>query len=396
MKISRLLKEFLESEKAGGIILLVCTAVSLFIANSQWGHSYIGFWHKDIDLSFANADLNYSIEHWANDGLMAIFFLLVGLEIERELYTGELKDIKVAALPIAAAIGGMLVPAAIHFLFNQGTAAQSGFGIPMATDIAFALGMLALLGNRVPFSLKIFLTALAIIDDLGAILVIAIFYNDGIAWPYLLTASGIFTVLFVLGKLKVRNLIFYIIPGIIMWYCMLKSGVHATISGVLLAFAIPFGSGGKKSPSYKLQHFLHKPVAFIVLPVFALANTGLLLSDGWVTELTTNNSFGIILGLLIGKPLGIILFCFILIKLRWGSIPAGLLWKHLLGAAVLAGIGFTMSIFIANLAFKDNNMIQFSKVSVLAGSVLSCITGLAWLHISLKEKLKEDIAEQDE
>ena len=396
MKISRLLKEFLESEKAGGIILLVCTAVSLFIANSQWGHSYIGFWHKDIDLSFANADLNYSIEHWANDGLMAIFFLLVGLEIERELYTGELKDIKVAALPIAAAIGGMLVPAAIHFLFNQGTAAQSGFGIPMATDIAFALGMLALLGNRVPFSLKIFLTALAIIDDLGAILVIAIFYNDGIAWPYLLTASGIFTVLFVLGKLKVRNLIFYIIPGIIMWYCMLKSGVHATISGVLLAFAIPFGSGGKKSPSYKLQHFLHKPVAFIVLPIFALANTGLLLSDGWVTELTTNNSFGIILGLLIGKPLGIILFCFILIKLRWGSIPAGLLWKHLLGAAVLAGIGFTMSIFIANLAFKDNNMIQFSKVSVLAGSVLSCITGLAWLHISLKEKLKEDIAEQDE
>jgi len=396
VKISRLLKEFLESEKAGGIILLVCTAVSLFIANSQWGHSYIGFWHKDIDLSFANADLNYSIEHWANDGLMAIFFLLVGLEIERELYTGELKDIKVAALPIAAAIGGMLVPAAIHFLFNQGTAAQSGFGIPMATDIAFALGMLALLGNRVPFSLKIFLTALAIIDDLGAILVIAIFYNDGIAWPYLLTASGIFTVLFVLGKLKVRNLIFYIIPGIIMWYCMLKSGVHATISGVLLAFAIPFGSGGKKSPSYKLQHFLHKPVAFIVLPIFALANTGLLLSDGWVTELTTNNSFGIILGLLIGKPLGIILFCFILIKLRWGSIPAGLLWKHLLGAAVLAGIGFTMSIFIANLAFKDNNMIQFSKVSVLAGSVLSCITGLAWLHISLKEKLKEDIAEQDE
>lgn len=384
--------EFLDSEKVGGVLLLACTIISLIIANSAAGQNYIDFWHSEADLSFGSVGLNYSIEHWINDGLMAIFFLLVGLEIERELYAGELKEIKVAALPIAAAIGGMLVPAAIHFLFNQGTAMQSGFGIPMATDIAFALGMLALLGNRVPFSLKIFLTALAIIDDLGAILIIAIFYNDGISWPYLLTALGIFAGLFVLGKLKVRKLIFFIIPGVIMWYCMLKSGVHATISGVLLAFAIPFGSGGKKSPSYKLQHFLHKPVAFVILPIFALANTGLVLSDGWTGELASNNSLGIILGLLIGKPLGIILFCFILIRLRWGSIPAGLLWKHLFGAAILAGIGFTMSIFIANLAFNDGNTIQFSKVSVLVGSVLSCIIGLVWLNITLKEK----IAEQDE
>ena len=255
MKITRLLREFLDSEKVGGIILLACTIISLIIANSAAGQNYIDFWHSKADLSFGSVDLNYSIEHWVNDGLMAIFFLLVGLEIERELYAGELKEIKVAALPIAAAIGGMLVPAAIHFLFNQGTATQSGFGIPMATDIAFALGMLALLGNRVPFSLKIFLTALAIIDDLGAILIIAIFYNDGISWPYLLTALGIFAGLFVLGKLKVRKLIFFIIPGVIMWYCMLKSGVHATISGVLLAFAIPFGSGGKKSPSYQVAAF---------------------------------------------------------------------------------------------------------------------------------------------
>lgn len=396
MKITRIMKDFLDSEKVGGIILLLCTIISLIVANSSAGQSYIDFWHSKADLSFGSVGLNYSIEHWVNDGLMAIFFLLVGLEIERELYIGELNDIKVAALPIAAAIGGMLVPAAIHFLFNQGTPTQSGFGIPMATDIAFALGMLALLGNRVPFSLKIFLTALAIIDDLGAILIIAIFYNDGISWPYLLTALGIFSGLFVLGRLKVRKLIFFILPGVIMWYCMLKSGVHATISGVLLAFAIPFGSGGKRSPSYKLQHFLHKPVAFIILPIFALANTGLALSDGWTGELTTNNSLGIILGLLIGKPLGIILFCFLLIRLRWGSIPAGLLWKHLFGAAVLAGIGFTMSIFIANLAFNDGSTIQFSKISVLVGSVLACITGLAWLHISLKEKTTDEIAEQDE
>lgn len=394
MKITRLLKEFLESEKAGGILLLVCTIVSLFIANSQGGLSYIDFWHQYIDLSFGNIDLHYSIEHWVNEGLMAIFFLLVGLEIERELYAGELKDLKVASLPIAAAIGGMLVPAAIHFLFNKGTVTQSGFGIPMATDIAFALGMLGLLGNRVPFSLKIFLTALAIIDDLGAILVIAIFYNDGISWVYLLSALGIFAGLFIFGKLKIYNLLFYIIPGIVMWYCMLKSGVHATITGVLLAFAIPFGKPGKKSPSYRLQHFLHKPVAFIILPIFALANTGLILSTGWEKELATSNSLGIILGLLIGKPVGIILFSLLLVRLRWGSLPAGISWKHLLGAGILAGIGFTMSIFITNLAVKDISTILFGKIAVLTGSVLSCVAGLLWLNFTLK-KTKVDQPEAD-
>ena len=398
MKITRILKEFLDSEKVGGIILLVCTIISLVVANSTSGNSFIDFWHRHADLSFGPVRLNYSIEHWVNDGLMAIFFLLVGLEIERELYAGELKDLKVASLPIAAAIGGMLIPAAIHFIFNQGTVTQPGFGIPMATDIAFALGMLALLGNRVPFSLKIFLTALAIIDDLGAILVIAIFYNDDISWVYLSSALGIFASLFVLGKLKVYNLLFYLIPGIIMWYCMLKSGVHATITGVLLAFAIPFGSAGRKNPSYRLQHFLHKPVAFIILPIFALANTGLILSDGWANELTNNNSLGIILGLLIGKPLGILLFCFLLIKLKWGSLPASISLKHLTGAGILAGIGFTMSIFIANLAFKDGNTIQSSKIAVLAGSLLACVVGLLWLRVTLKKKLmgEDEVAEPDE
>lgn len=389
-KITRLLKDFLDSEKTGGIILLVCTVISLLIANSSSGHSYIEFWHRYADLSLGPVELNYSIEHWVNDGLMTIFFLLVGLEIERELYIGELKDLKVSSLPIAAAIGGMLVPAAIHFLFNNGTATQAGFGIPMATDIAFALGMLALLGNRVPFSLKIFLTALAIIDDIGAILVIAIFYNVGISWIYLLSAMAILGGLFILGRLKVYNLLFYIIPGIIMWYCMLKSGIHATITGVLLAFAIPFGKPGKGSPSYRLQHFLHKPVAFLILPIFAFANTGLMLSDGWQNELTTNNSLGIILGLFVGKSVGILLFSFLLVKIKWGSLPSGISWKHLFGSGILAGIGFTMSIFIANLAFKDTATIQFSKVAVLTGSVISCIVGLLWLSITLP-KTKEDV-----
>ncbi len=387
MKISKLLRDFFESEKAGGLILLGCTIISLLLANSAWGDSYVDFWHRHIDFSFGAIRLDYSIEHWVNDGLMAIFFLMVGLEIERELYIGELKNIKVASLPIAAAIGGMLLPALIHFLYNAGTPQQSGFGIPMATDIAFALGILALLGKRVPFALKIYLTALAIIDDLGAILVIAVFYSGGVSWPYLLSALGIFVGLFAMGKfLKVRKLVFYLVPGVVMWYCMLQSGVHATITGVLLAFAIPFGGKGPESPSYRLQHYLHKPVAFIILPIFALANTGLILTDGWENELTSHNSLGIMLGLVVGKPLGIFLFSVLLIKLKLGSLPSGIKLKHLFGAGILGGIGFTMSIFIANLAFKDTHTIQFSKISILAGSAVAAILGLLWLRFTLKRR----------
>ena len=333
MKITKLFSDFFDSEKAGGLVLLGCTIISLLIANSNWGESFNSFWHRYPDLSFGPVDLKYSVEHWVNDGLMAIFFLLVGLEIERELYIGELKDLKVAALPIAAAVGGMLIPALIHLVFNIGTATQPGFGIPMATDIAFALGMLSLLGNRVPYSLKIFLTALAIIDDLGAILVIAIFYNDGISWVYLLTALGIFASLFVLGKLKVHNLLFYLLPGIVMWYCMLKSGVHATITGVLLAFAIPFGGTHGKSPSYRLQHFLHKPVAFIILPIFALANTGLVLTPGWTRELTTQNNLGIILGgLLFARSLGVMAY-------SWGALGGAIVGNLLLQIWGVRGLG---------------------------------------------------------
>jgi NhaA family Na+:H+ antiporter len=385
-KITSLLHEFLDSERAGGIILLICTVASLLIANSNAGEGYISFWHRHLDLSVASIDLDLSMEQWINDGLMAMFFLLVGLEIERELYVGELSDFRVAALPIAAAIGGLIVPALIHFSFNHNLPTRAGLGIPMATDIAFTLGMLSLLGNRVPVALKIFLTALAIIDDLGAILVIAIFYNTGINWIYLFAALGILGGLYLLGKRGVHRLFIYVLLGIVAWYCMMKSGVHATISGVLLAFVIPFGKGGKKSLSARLQHSLHKPVAFFILPIFALANTGILLTTGWQHELVTSNGLGIILGLLIGKPVGILLFSFILVRLKWGNLPASVQWKHLAGAGILAGIGFTMSIFIANLAFDNAETILFSKAAVLAGSICSLVAGLAWLHFSLNQK----------
>jgi NhaA family Na+:H+ antiporter len=387
MRFSNLFQEFFNSEKSGGFVLLGCTLVSLFIANSGWGESYMHFWHKHFNLSFANIHLDYSIEHWINDGLMAVFFLLVGLEIEREVYVGELSDIRNASLPMAAAVGGMLVPAAIHLIMNNGSLTQNGFGIPMATDIAFALGMLALLGNRIPYALKIFLTALAIIDDLGAILIIAIFYNTGISWLYLGLALGIFAVLLLLNRLKVYTLIPYLLLGVVMWYCMLQSGVHATLSGVLLAFAIPFGKDDERNPSYHLQHALHKPVAYVILPLFALANTGIVLNAGWYNNLLSSNSLGIILGLVVGKPLGILLFCGLLLWLGWGRLPERITWKHIAGAGMLGGIGFTMSIFISNLAFADADLIQASKIAVLVASLLATAFGLGILVTAKKQEV---------
>ena len=391
-QLSRSFKAFFESERAGGLILLGCTVISMLIANSEWSDAYLHFWHTSLNASFSFITLDYSIEQWINDGLMTIFFLLVGLEIERELYAGELKEIRNALLPIVAAMGGMIVPAAIHFLFNKDTTTQSGFGIPMATDIAFALGMLSLLGNRIPPSLKIFLTALAIIDDLGAILIIAIFYNSGISWLYLGLALGIFTLLLILNRLKVYKLIFYLIPGVAMWYCMMQSGVHATITGVLLAFAIPFSPADNKGddgPSYRLQHALHKPVAFLILPIFAMANTGIPLASNWIQQLKSSNSIGIISGLFIGKTIGIFFFSWLLIKMKLGQLPEAVNWRHLFGTAILAGIGFTMSIFIANLAFSDTAIIQDSKIAVLTGSLLACIGGLIVLRLSTNHDISQ-------
>lgn len=380
MELTKIFREFFNSEKLGGMILLLCTILSLAIANSSYGEAYLHFWHSDLDLSFSFVHLNYSVEHWINDGLMTVFFLLVGLEIERELYKGELAQLKNAVLPIGAAIGGMLFPAAIYFLITLNAEDNSGFGIPMATDIAFALGMLALAGSRIPTSLKIFLTALAIIDDLGAILVIAVFYNSGLAWGYLAGSLGIFVLLMIMNKAGIKKLIYYLLPGVVMWYCMLQSGVHATITGVLLAFAIPFGQNDDSNPSYLLQHALHKPVAFLILPVFALANTGIVLAGDWHQEMWSSaNNFGIICGLVIGKPLGILFVCLLLIKLKIARLPASVSWRHLAGAGILAGIGFTMSIFISNLAFADAADIQYSKIAVLLASLIATVAGLSVL-----------------
>lgn len=375
MKVTRLFHEFFESEKAGGILLILCTALSLFLANSPWQAAYLDFWH----LSFAD----HSLAHWINDGLMTIFFLLIGLELEREVYIGELSNLKNALLPIFAALGGMLVPAAIHLGLNAGAVGQSGAGIPMATDIAFALGILSLLGNRVPVSLKVLLTALAVIDDLGAILVIAIFYTSTISWFHLGIAMGIFAVLLAFNRLLVRNLIPYLVGGALMWYFMLHSGVHATITGVLLAFAIPFGNGDERSTSYILQHFLHKPVAFGILPLFALANTAIVIESGWFEGLGNLNSLGIIGGLVLGKPLGITLFSFAAVTMGICALPIDLKWKHVLGAGLLGGIGFTMSIFITLLAFEDAGLVNASKIAILLASLVAGLMGFFWLKLKL-------------
>lgn len=375
-KLSNLFKSFFESEKVGGLLLVICTLISLIIANSDNGEVYRHFMHQKFDLSFSAIQLNYSVEHWVNDGLMAIFFLMVGLEVEREIYIGELADFKKAILPLAAAIGGILVPSLIHFSLNAGTETQAGFAIPMATDIAFALGILALAGNRVPASVKVFLTALAIIDDIGAILVIAFFYTKTISFAYLFTAFGILAVLLVLNKLRVQKLIFYIIPGIIMWYCFLKSGVHATIAGVLLAFVIPFKKKDEENISHKLLHFLHKPVAFFIVPVFALVNTAILIPNGFLESLSSNNSMGIIIGLALGKFIGIFSIPFILVKVGYSKMQVGMTWKNLAGIGFLGGIGFTMSMFITNLAFENPLLVNDSKLSILVASAISAVMGL--------------------
>ena len=382
MIITKLFKAFFESEKLGGLVLIICTLLSLLLANSAFGASYHHFWLTE----FAGQPLEY----WINDGLMTIFFLLIGLELEREIYQGELSNIKDALLPIFAAIGGMFIPAVIFLFFNFGSETQSGAGIPMATDIAFALGILSLLGHKVPVSLKIFLTAHDVINDLGAILVIAIFYTKTLLWTNLFIALGMFVFLYVLGKyFKVKNLIPYLIGGVIMWYFMLNSGVHATITGVLLAFAIPFGNGGEKSTSYILQHFLHKPVAFIILPIFALANTAIVMSGNISEILTENYSLGIAFGLIIGKPLGIFFITFITVKMGLCKLPSDINWKSVLGVGFLGGIGFTMSIFITLLAFDNEDVINNAKLIILLSSLVAGVLGFVFLKATLKDSHTE-------
>jgi NhaA family Na+:H+ antiporter len=379
-QLKNLFIDFINSEKMGGFLLIACTVISLVLTNSSIGHQYAGFWEHEFN--------GHTITDWINDGLMAIFFLLIGLELEREIYAGELSDIRKAALPAIGALGGVLVPAGIYLAFNIGLPSQKGAGIPMATDIAFAIGMLALLGKRVPLSLKIFLTALAVIDDLCAILVIAFIYSKGIAWMHLGISMGIFVFLLLMNRMKIQLLSLYLIGGVAMWYFMWHSGIHPTIAGVLLAFALPFRTHKGVNISESLQHFLHKPVAYFIIPVFALANTCIFIDDNWAAIFQSQTGIGIITGLALGKPLGILLFCGIAVFLGICQLPIQLQWKHLLGAGLLAGIGFTMSIFITMLAFDDTKSIQLAKLSIMAASLIASLMGLLTLWMMLKKKEK--------
>jgi NhaA family Na+:H+ antiporter len=369
-------QEFVNSEKSSGILLIVCTAISLLLASSSFGTDYVNGWQMKVG--------GLSLEHWINDALMAIFFLLIGLELERELYSGELSNVRSALLPMFAAFGGIAAPALIHFSLNAGTPTQAGIGIPMATDIAFALGVLALLGNRIPASLKVFVVAFAVIDDLSAIIIIALFYTTQLSVGYLLSALAVWALLYGLNRLlRVMSLAPYLLGGALIWFLMLKSGVHATIAGVMLAFAIPFSArtDDETSPSHRLEHLLHKPVAFIILPMFALANTAIPIGADWMQDLSNANSLGIIAGLVVGKPLGVTLLCFVAVAIGICRLPADLAWRHVLGAGILGGIGFTMSIFITNLAFVgDAETVNASKMSILLASLTAGVIGFLWLR----------------
>lgn len=387
MELSKYFQKFFHSSKTSGILLILCVFLSLIIANTSSAEDFQNFLDTKIGTEIFH--LNYSLSVWINDGLMAIFFLLVGLEIKRELVEGELSDIKKASLPIFAAIGGMLIPALIFIAFNHSTDYKNGWAIPMATDIAFSLAIISLLGKSVPNSLKIFLSALAIVDDLGAIIVIALFYTDSIDWLSLGVCGGITLLLIILNKLKVTKIIFYLVPGLFLWYFMHHSGIHATIAGVILAFTIPTNvSDTEISPLEKLEEQLHIPVSFFIMPIFALANTNITFQAEVLDHFVSPLSLGIIFGLFAGKVLGINLFSFLAIRFKLGELPAFSAWKEMIGVGFLAGIGFTMSIFISLLAFPGNIENQdISKISILFASVLSGIVGFIILKTKKKSSL---------
>ena len=430
-KLTYPIQEFLHQQASGGILLIIATVIALAWANSPFAESYHHLWHTYVKIDIGGVGLNDSLHHWINDGLMVIFFFVVGLEIKRELLVGELSSVKKAALPIAAALGGMIFPALIYTIFNLGSEGASGWGIPMATDIAFVVGILALLGNRVPLALKIFILALAIVDDLGAVLVIAIFYTSNISYTSLLIGAGLIVLLIAMNRMGVRNLLVYTLVGIALWLAFLKSGVHATVAGVLLAFTIPvssrintkkfknetesllkdFDNAGEHgehvltnserlsivdqienncekilTPLKRFEHGLHPWVLFFIMPVFALANAGVTIGSGLSSALTHPVSIGIILGLFIGKQIGIFGFSYLAVKLKIASEPEGVSWKKIYAASILAGIGFTMSLFIANLAFSSPELLNISKVGILTGSLLSGIVGFIILKSALSKK----------
>jgi len=434
-KILRPFQVFLHAEASGGILLLICTVIALVWANTPFAESYFHLWHTNISIQIGDFVLSHSLHHWINDGLMAIFFFVVGLEIKREFLVGELSSAQKAALPVAGALGGMIFPALIYTLFNFGTEGSSGWGIPMATDIAFVIGILALLGPKVPIGLKIFLIALAIADDIGAVLVIAIFYTSDISFLSLLIGAGFIVLLIAANLLGIKNLLIYTILGFGLWLAFLYSGVHATVAGVLLAFTIPatsrinskeFMEEGEKlirdfdlageevestftneerliaaqaletnvkkvmTPLSRFESGLHPWVSFFIMPLFALANAGVSLQGDLIEAITNQISTGIILGLFLGKQSGIFICSWLAIKLKIAAKPEGVSWSKIYAAGILAGIGFTMSLFIANLAFTEQSLLDISKVGILSASLISGIIGFIVLKRTLKSS-KPDV-----
>jgi Na+:H+ antiporter, NhaA family len=420
-------RQFAHAQAAGGIVLIACTVLALAWANSPWRGAYDALWHTELTVGVGRLVLSKGLAHWINDGLMAIFFFVVGLEIKREVLAGELASPRQAALPIAAALGGMAVPAAFYAAVNTGGPGAPGWGIPMATDIAFALGILSLLGPRAPLPLKIFLAALAIVDDIGAVLVIALFYNAGISWPALGAAALCVAMLAAANRLGVRAVGVYAALGVALWVAVLLSGVHATIAGVLLALTIPVrsridapelearsrdgveafrrrGAGGADtpptpaqqaallaleravrhagSPLLRLEQTLHPWVAFAIMPLFALANAGVDLQGGAAAALRHPVGLGVIAGLVLGKPIGITLAAWLLVRSGLGALPAGVGWRQIAGAGCLGGIGFTMSLFIAGLAFGDGPILPSAKIGILAASIAASLAGAAMLRVA--------------
>ncbi len=416
-KLVRPIQRFIRFEAAGGILLMVCAIIALVWANTEWADSYFELWATRLTVGLGRFEISKPLLLWINDGLMAIFFFVVGLEIKREVLVGELSSPKKAGLALAAAVGGMIVPALIYAIINCGGDAAAGWGIPMATDIAFALGVLALLGKRAPLSLKIFLTALAIVDDLGAVLVIAMFYTASVKMNFLLMGGAVLVALLVGNRMGVRRTSFYVVLGILLWIAFLKSGVHATVAGVLLAMTIPstrvidapsflttarnlienfardVRPGVAKpsvnqtdslhaleesiekidTPSHRMEHALHGWVAFFIMPIFALANAGVVLGGG--ASLGSSVTLGIIVGLFVGKQIGVTLFAWLAVKMGIAELPSNVTWRQVYGASLLCGIGFTMSLFIANLAFSNAVLLDGAKIGILAASVLSGVVG---------------------
>jgi NhaA family Na+:H+ antiporter len=425
------LREFIHDEAFSGILLLVCALIALLWANSPWGATYDALWSTELTLGTVQYHLTETLRHWVNDGLMAIFFFVVGLEIKREVLVGELASPRQAALPAIAALGGVLVPAGIYLLLNRGSIGAQGWGIPMATDIAFALGVLALLGDRIPLGLKVFLTALAIVDDIAAVLVIAVFYTTQVTWVALGAAAVILVVLIAANRLGARRPVVYAVLGLALWLAVFESGVHATVAGVLLALTIPASTRidprafldrsratlaafdragsddetgasiltngerqealaeledvveGAGAPLHRLEHVLHPWVAFAIMPLFALANAGVRIEGDLLGALGNRVTLGVVLGLVLGKQLGVTLAAWLAVRSGVTDLPEGVGWRHIYGAGWLAGIGFTMSLFVADLAFADPGeagLLTAAKLGILVASLIAGVGG--WLILS--------------